>query len=242
VQNWHGVQAWRGLSTLAVLAVVGCGGARIALPDEFNVGMDQFVTDGRSGGIKDGVEDAIEIGPYAIDSVKRNLSISKGFEVFAHFEAAPSSGYSFSFAGGGKQKLAGKCAVPVGKKTGEGDADSPPAPTEERAPLACTCELEGKSVAHVMVEDLAGEYDGPLVVGDAEAHATGIYKLRSGAKQKGRPVGYEISDANGAVAAVEVLPGTAHVWIKKRLQEPGRRGLMCTLVGLMLWVPPDKGK
>jgi hypothetical protein len=228
-----------GLGALAWLAVAGCGGAKIALPVEFDDGMDQLVTDGRNGDARDGTKDAIEIGPYTIDGVKRGLSGSKGFEAFDGFEAIDKSGYSFSLAGGGKQKLSGKCAMPAAKPPKEGEAATP---TDERPALACVCELGGKTVARVLVEDLAGEYGGPLVVGDVDARAVGVYKLRSGDKLVGRPAGYEVDDATGAVAAVEVLPGSSHVWIKKRLLEPGRRGLMCTLAGLMLWIRPDQGE
>jgi hypothetical protein len=229
----------RGLSSLALVAVVCCGGTHIVLPAEFADDMDRLAAEGDWGAAAGGDEEAFEIGPYKIDGVTRGLTISEGFDKFENFEPAPKGAYRYSFAGGGAKKLAGKCAVRAPKETKRLDGT---VIAERELSLACTCERGGDIVARVFVEDLAGEYGGPLVVRDVEAQATGVYKLDNGEQLKDRPAGYRIEDASGPVAAAEVLPGAGHVWIKRGLEEPGRREMMCVLAGLMLWIWPEQQK
>jgi len=221
---------------LALGAVAGCGGRHMALPAGFDDGMDQYATDGRRGKASDGVDDPIGLDPYQIEAVKRDLSGSQGFEMFEGFEAAEKSGYSYRL-GGGKKKLTGKCAERAPQKLTDVDGS---VTVKEQWGLACSCERDGKSVAHAFVEDLGGEYGGPVVVGPATAKLTGVYSLSNGDKLKGRPAGYTVEDENGAIAAVEVLPGEARLWLRHGLEEPGRTRLVCTLVGVMLWVPGEK--
>ncbi len=220
---------------VVLVVMSGCAGRHMALPEGFDDGMDQYTTDGRRGRASDGADEPIALGPYQVENVKRDLSHSKGFEMFEGFQPAPKSGYSYRLAGG-KKKLTGKCAERAEKK--ETDLDGS-VTTKKLIGLACTCELEGHSVAHAFVEDLGGEYGGPLVVGPVEAKMAGVYKLSNGDKLKGRPAGYRVDDDAGAVAAMDVLPGEARVWIKHGLVEPGRAHLVCSLVGLMLWLPTE---
>ncbi len=214
-------------------AVVGCAGRHMALPEGFDDGMDQYTTDGRRGAGTDGVDEPIALGPYQVENVKRHVSHGKGFEMFEGFRAAEKSGYSYRLTGG-KKKLTGKCAERADQK--ETDVDGS-VTIKRLVGLACTCETEGQSVAHAFVEDLGGEYGGPLVVGPVEAKIAGVYKLSNGDKLKGRPAGYRVDDDAGAVAAMDVLGGEARVWIKHGLVEPGRAHLVCNMVGLMLWLP-----
>lgn len=206
----------------------------MALPADLSHGMEKLTTDGRSGDADDGIDEPILLGPYTIEGVKRNLSERTGFDVFPDFEPADREGYSFWIGGGGSGRLAGKCAPPAPKKIEDVDGS---VTYKYRSALGCVCELAGKNVSHVFVEDLAGEYGGPLVVGEVEAQATAIYKLDSGDKLKDRPAGFRVDDQDGAVAAVDVLDGEARFWIKRDLADRDRRPLICTLVGLMLWIP-----
>jgi hypothetical protein len=208
----------------------------MVVPNEFDDGMDKYTTDGRRGKASDGVDDPIVLDPYQIEGVRRNLSGSQGFEMFEGFEALEKSGYSYRLAGG-KKKLTGKCAERAPQKTTDVDGS---VTVKEQLGLACSCERDGKSVAQAFVEDLGGEYGGPLVVGTVAAKLTGVYSLSNGEKLKGRPAGYTVDDESGAVAAVEVLPGEARLWIKHGLEEPGRTRLVCTLVGVVLWLPEEK--
>jgi hypothetical protein len=237
VAEWHGLGVLRVVTGVALVAVVGCGGRHMAPPKGFDDGMDKYTTDGRRGNASDGVDDPIQLDPYQIEAVQRNLSGSQGFEMFEGFAALEKSGYSYRL-GGGKKKLAGKCAERAPQKMTDVDGS---VTVKEQLGLACSCERDGKSVAHAFVEDRGGEYGGPLVVGPAQAKLTGVYGLSNGEKVKGRPAGYTVEDENGAVAAVEVLPGEASLWVKHGLEEPGRTRLVCALVGVMLWLPEKSG-
>ena len=223
-----------GLTGALLVAAVGCGGPQMARPDGFKEEMDKFVAEGRDGRTPDGVEESFKIGPYTIDDVKRNLSGAEGLDMFGDFEAADKSGYRFKLSGGADNKLTGRCARPAPKKSKhlDGSVD-----VEKETALACSCELEGESVAYTYVEDLAGEYGGQMVASGVQAQITGVYDLDNGERVKGRPAGYRIDDDDGAVAAAGVLAGESSVWIKSSLEEPDRRRMMCILVGLMLWFP-----
>jgi hypothetical protein len=223
---------------MALVAAAGCGGRHMALPEGLDDGMDKLTTDGRRGDDTDGVDDPIDLGPYQIEGVHRGLSESKGFEMFSEFQAAEKSGYSYRLTGS-KKKLSGKCAARAPQKSTDVDGS---VTVKHQLGLACSCELEGKSVAHAFVEDLGGEYGGPLVVGPVEAKLTGIYGLSNGDKLKGSPAGYRVDDEAGAVAAVDVLSKEGRFWIKRGLEEPGRSRLVCTLVGVMLWLPDKSEK
>ena len=220
------------VSQVALVAVAGCGGPHIKVPAEYDEGMDLLTADGRDDFTEDGAEEEYQLGPYRIHGVQRNLSGLKGFDMFEGFEPDKKGGYRYSLSGGGAHKLTGKCAIRSAQADKELDGSLT---TQEQASLGCTCEAKNKSVAHVFVEDLAGEYGGPLVVGNQQARATGVYRLDNDDKVKGRPAGYIIEDTEGAVAAADVLPGEGHVWVKQGIEEPSRRRLVCAIAGLMLW-------
>lgn len=219
-------------AALVLVTVASCGVPHMALPKEFKRDMAQLTTDGRKGGA--GSE--FELGPYKVESIERRLSNTEGFDVFENFEPATRGGYRFSLSRGGKGKLSGKCAPPEPKKNVDLDGS---VIVKEESSLACVCEQKGKEVARLFLEDLGGEYGGPLVVGEVQARATGIYKLDNGEKQP-RPAGYRVDDDSGPVSALDVLSGEARVWLKNGLEEPGRSRLVCAMVGLMLWTPPAR--
>jgi hypothetical protein len=236
LRNLHGLGPLLGFIGVALATTTACGGQRVKLPSDFDKGMDHFVTDGRDGPSETGEDEEYELGPYLVKGVKRNLTIDQGWDIFEDFEPARKSGYRYSLSGGGSKKLTGKCAEQAPKKTKKLDGT---VETEEEEGVACICELSGAIAAQVRVRDLAGEYGGQLNVADALANVVGIYRLVDGERIKGRPAGYSAEDENGALAAIETLPGEAHVWLKRRLKEPGRRRLVCALAGLMLWFPEE---
>jgi len=226
------IRVLRMASQVALVVVAGCGGPHIKVPAEYDKGMDLFTADGRDDFTEDGAEEEYTLGPYRIHSVQRNLSGLKGFGMFEGFKPDKKGGYRYSLSGGGAHKLTGKCAMRSAQQEAELDGSLM---TQEQASLGCTCEAKNESVAYVFVEDLAGEYGGPLVVGSQQARATGVYRLDNDDKVKGRPAGYLFEDTEGPVAAADVLAGEGHLWLKKGIKEPSRRRLVCAIVGLMLW-------
>ncbi len=219
------------------LAAVGCGGPQMAQPDGFGDNMQVLETDDRDGPSEDGSEEEYTIGPYKVRNVKRNQTNSDGFDQFDDFEPANKSVYRYVFGGGEGIRYAGKCGLRAPKSTKDVDGS---VSTERDVSLACFCQEGKDNVGRVFVEDLAGEYGGPVSIGDVEAQATGVYKLDNDDKRRAFPAGWRIDDDNGEVAAVGTMPGESTVWVKKGIKEPGKSKLMCLLAGLMLWFPPEE--
>jgi hypothetical protein len=222
---------------LALITAVGCGGgaasgggAHMAVPKDFSKDLDQLTIQGRDGKSKG----PFEFGPYRVDRVKPKSFTAADFDMFDNFEPAEEGSYQFPLTGK-KEKLTGQCAQPAPKKTTDLDGT---VTVEKHSALACWCAMGKKSVAELFLEDLAGEYAGQVVIGEVKARVGGIYKLENGDKLEDRPAGYRVDDEDGPVAAIDALPGEAHVWLKHGLQEPERQRLVCTLVGMMLWDPP----
>jgi hypothetical protein len=220
------------ISPLAM--VMGCGGPRMAALDDFSDGKVEYETDGRSGDASEGESADFEFGPYTVTGVERNQS--EALEGFDDFEPADKRGFTFLLGGGGKTKLRGQCAERAAKETKA--LDGTVTKVEEEPPLGCTCEEAGSVVTELLVEDLAGEYNGPLTVGGVDARVVGVYVLESGDLRRGRPLGYRVEDNDGTVAGADVGSGESRVWFRKNLEEPSRRQIACALAGLMLWVPP----
>ena len=218
-----------------LVAVVGCGGPQMARPDGFKEEMDKLKTEGRDGPTLDGADEAYTFGPYTVDGVKRNVKTSEGFDLFEGFEPAEAGAFRFSLKGGGEKKLSGRCAERAAKKS---EALDGTVTKERELSLACVCEAGGDQVASAFVEDLAGEFGGPVIASGVDAQVTGVYELDNGERVRGQPAGYRIDDSSGPVAAAGVLPGETRVWIKSGLEEPDRRRMACILAGLMLWFPP----
>lgn len=225
---------WPVSATLLLLG--GCGGPQMAAPNDFSDGEVEYETDGHSGEATEGENADFEFGPYKVTSVERDLTLSDELKEFNDFKAAEKRGFTFLLGGGGKTKLRGHCAERAPKK--DKALDGTVTTVEEEPPLACTCEEAGSTVTDMFVEDLAGEYNGPLNVGGIEARVVGSYTLENGDLRRGRPLGYRIEDSEGTVAAADVGEGESRVWFRKQLEEPSRRQIACALAGLMLWVPP----
>jgi hypothetical protein len=223
------------LGSLA-LAAAGCGGPQMAEPDGFADNMQMFETDDRDGPTEDGSEEEYAIGPYQVRNVKRNQTISEGFDQFDNFEPKKKGVYRYVFSGGEGIRYSGKCALRAPESTKDVDGSFS---TDKEVSLACFCQENEDSVGRVFVEDLAGEYGGPLRIGDIEAQATGVYKLDNDDKRKAYPAGWRIDDDNGEVAAAGTMPGESTVWIKKGIKEPDKSKLVCLLAGLMLWFPEE---
>jgi hypothetical protein len=207
----------------------------MAAPNDLGDGRVEYETDGRSGDATEGEDANFEFGPYSVSAVKRNLTIEEGLGNSDDFEPAKERGFSFLLGGGGKTKLRGNCneRAPAQEKALDGTVTE----VAGEPPLACMCEEGGSTVTQLFVEDLAGEYNGPLAVGGIEARVIGAYNLENGDLRRGRPLGYRVEDSEGTVAAADVGSGESRVWFRKDLEEPSRRQLACALAGLMLWVP-----
>lgn len=222
-------------------SVVGCGAPRMAVPEELDDVMDELVTDGRKKSPPKKQEEGWDLGPYQIRRVQwqssESFDISEAFKLFDNFTPDPQGGYRFKFKGGGDQTLIGKCSVPAPERAKE--VDGSVTVTEVDA-LACSCWSGDDHVSQVYVEDLAGEWGGPVLVGTAEARATAIYESTRGEKFD-EPAGYRVDTDDDAVGAVEVVPGKARLWLRHNLEEPDRRRLACVLVGLMLYGMPEQG-
>lgn len=221
-----------GAVALAAVALVGCGGPKMKVPADLEKDMDVLTTKGRRGMTRDG--GGFEFGPYRVEEVQRGWSNPKGFDVFEDFTPQPGGGYKYRFAGGGERSMTGKCATPEPEKIQE--LDGSVTVKEKSQAVACLCELGAKVEAQVFVEDLAGEFGGPVVVRDVELRATGIYGLANGDKHP-VPAGYQIDAEDGPVAGVEVLPGRARIWIREDLKKQDVRALACAIAGLMLFEP-----
>ncbi len=208
----------------------------MAAPDDFADGKVEYETDGRSGDASEGEEAEFAFGPYDVTGVERNLTASEGFEKLENFKPADKRGFTYLLGGGGKTKLRGNCSERAAKETKA--LDGTVTKVAEEPPFACTCKEAGSTVSQLFVEDLAGEYNGPLAVGGIEARVVGSYTLENGDLRRGRPLGYRVEDSDGTVAAVDVGTGESRVWFRKGLEEPSRREIACALTGLMLWVPP----
>jgi hypothetical protein len=150
--------------------------------------------------------------------------------VIEEFTPAKKGGFRYRFRGGADRTLVGKCAPAVAEKAGEFSV------SDMMEGVGCTCQKGTKSVSHLFVEDLAGEYGGPIVVGEVEVRATGVYKLAND-KKLDTPAGYRVDDESGPVGAVEVVPGKANAWIRGDLRALDRQGLACLFAGLMLYIP-----
>jgi len=236
VKSWYRCATFLGLTGAAV-SVAGCGKVHMAAPEGYDTGMDRLTTVGRAD-TDDETGAGFKLGPYKIGDVKRNQSIQKGFDDIKDFKPAKKGGFRYELAGGADGKLDGQCMPRAIKKKSrlDGSIDV----EDEKPTLGCTCALNGDTVAHLFVEDLAGEYGGPVIVGDVQARALGTYKLENGDELDELPAGYRIWDGHGAVAAAEVVTGEAHVWLKEGLLEPDRRRIVCVMAGLMLWERPDQ--
>lgn len=222
-----------------LLLLGGCGGAQMAAPSDFSDGKVEYETDGRTGTATEGEDADFEFGPYQVTAVERNLTLSDELKDFNDFKAADKRGFTFLLGGGGKTKLRGHCAERAPKENKA--LDGTVTVEAEEPPLACACEEAGSTVTDMFVEDLAGEYNGPLNVGGIEARVVGAYTLENGDLRRGRPLGYRIEDSEGTVAAADVGEGESRVWFRKHLEEPSRRQIACALAGLMLWVPRPAG-
>jgi hypothetical protein len=218
-------------SALSVFVLAGCGGAGMKVPSDFGEGMKEMSTKGR--GSKVASEKGFEFGPYSVSDVERGESSKSGWDVIDGFAPAREGGFRYHFAGGADRSLIGKCAPAKGEKAGEFSIG------DELEAVGCTCQKGTESVAHLFVEDLAGEYAGPVVVGDVEVRATGIYRLAND-KQLKVPAGYRVDDEGGAVGGVQVLPGKSTAWIRGDLRKLDRQGLACLFAGLMLYIPSQK--
>jgi len=217
---------------LSVFVLAGCGGPGMKIPSDFAEGLKEMSTKGRGSNVQG--EKGFEFGPYSVTDVERGKSSASGWDVIEGFKPAKDGGFRYSFKGGADRTLIGKCAPAKGEKAGEFSIG------DELEAVGCTCQKGTKSVAHLFVEDLAGEYAGPLVVGDVEVRATGIYRLAND-KQLKVPVGYRVDDESGPVGGVQVLPGKTTAWIRGDLRKLDRQGLACLFAGLMLYVPPERG-
>ncbi|MBN2196816.1 MAG: hypothetical protein JW751_28680 [Polyangiaceae bacterium] len=202
------------------------------VPSDLDKDMEVHTTKHRRGVTKNG--GGFEFGPYRVDEVKRKWSNEKGFDVFENFTPEKDAGYRYHFEGGGDRSMTGKCAIPAPEKVSE--LDGTVTVKERDAAIACLCELGSKLEAQLFVEDLAGEFGGPVIVRNVELFAHGIHTLANGDKVKA-PAGYQIDADDGPVGAVEVLPGKARVWIRDDLKKADSRALSCALAGLMLFEP-----
>lgn len=232
------VRHWSIVGALTASTVLlGCGGPQMAAPDDFHDGRVTLETDGRRGDETEGEEAAFSFGPYRVNNIRRDMTIDEGFENLEDFEPAAKRGFRYKLEGGGKARLDGRCSerAPQRERSLDGKVT---VKQEAYPPLACTCEESGTPVAELFVEDLAGEYNGPLLIGGVEARVVGVYELENGDMRKGNPAGFLVRDHDGTVAAAGVLPGESRVLLRKHLEEPDRRLIVCGLVGLMLWVPP----
>lgn len=219
------------------MTVAACGGPRMAAPDDFTDGKVEYETDGRSGDASEGEDAEFEFGPYSVSGVRRNLDVSSDeLGDLENFAPADKRGFTYLLGGGGKTKLRAHCAERAPKKTKALDGSVTTA--DEEPPLACACDEAGNNVTQLFVEDLAGEYSGPLTVGGVDARVVGVYILANGDLRRGRPLGYRVEDSEGIVAGADVGSGESRVWFRKNLEEPSRRQIACALAGLMLWVPP----
>ena len=208
----------------------------MAAPDDFTEGKVEYETDGRSGDASEGEDAEFEFGPYSVSGVRRNLDVSsEELGELEDFEPADKRGFTFLLGGGGKTKLRAHCAERAAKETKA--LDGTVTKVEEEPPFACACDEAGTNVAKLFVEDLAGEYNGPLTVGGVDARVVGVYILANGDLRRGRPLGYRIEDSEGIVAGADVGSGESRVWFRKHLEEPNRRQIACALAGLMLWAP-----
>jgi hypothetical protein len=242
VYSWSGssVRAFGGALALGgTLALLGCGGPSLKAPSDLGKDLKVATTKGRKGTTKTG--GGFAFGPYRVEDVQRAWSNPKPFEVFEKFTPKTGAGYRYRFAGGGEKSLQGKCAVPEPEELHE--LDGTVTVKEQDQTLACVCLLGDQLEARLFVEDLAGEFGGPLIVRDVELRATGLYQLSNGQKHP-VPAGYQIDSEDGPVAGVEVLPGKARVWIRKDLKSQDERALSCALAGLLLYEPemPPKKK
>lgn len=225
-----------GLVGLLCASLVGCAGPRLKVPSDLGEDMDVLVTKGRQGTDGRGSK-GFSFGPYRVEEIQREWSSKSAFESFEGFTPLKDGGYRYRFAGAGEKSLTGMCAVPAPEKTKE--LDGSVTITERDATIACLCQIGKKTEASVFVEDLAGEFGGPVVVRDVELRATGLYQLQKGGKHP-VPAGYQIDSEDGPVGGVEVLPGKARVWIREGLRKPDQRALACALSGLMLFQPEAK--
>lgn len=217
---------------LAGVALSGCGGPKMKVPSDLEQDMDVLTTKGRKGTTREG--GGFEFGPYRVEEVQRDWSNPKGFEVFEGFTPSDGGGYKYRFAGGGERSMTGKCATPEPEQIQE--LDGSVTVKEQSQTVACLCELGTKIEAQLFVEDLAGEFGGPVVVRDVELRATGIYGLANGDKNP-VPAGYQIDAEDGPVAGFEVLPGKARLWLREDLKKQDARALSCAIAGLMLFEP-----
>lgn len=234
--NGYGVGVHSGAISAALVLVAGCGRPHMAVPTDFVDDRIEFETVGRAGDDSEGEDALFEFGPFKVSGVKRNLTIDDGFENLEAFEPAKQRGFRFKLAGGGKTTLEGQCSERAPRRTKDLDGSIT---VEQDAPsLACTCKSSGTAVTQLFVEDLAGQYGGPLIIGDVGARVVGGYKLDSGERLQGRPAGFRVEEPDGTVAAAGILPGEAHVWLSTRLDKVDRQRIACALAGLMLWVPP----
>lgn len=215
------------------VALAACGGGvHMALPQDLGDTMEHFETEGRGDTVSE--EDGFTFAGYTVAHVTRGESSAKGFEVIDGFTPAKDRGYRYDFTGAGKP-LVGKCAELAPKKAGEFSSHG------EDVAIGCTCQAGTQSRGHLFLEDLAGAYGGPVVVGNVEVNAASIKDLSNG-KKLGAPAGYRLDDENGAVGAVEVIPGEAGVWLRSDLKKADRDALACLYAGLMLYVPPAAAK
>lgn len=225
------------LGTLA-LATTACGGAQVAKPDDFGEKTQRLETVGRDGDASEGEDAAFDLGPYSVRGVDRGLTFKGGFDDLDGFRPAPQRGYRFELRSRrkGSTTLQGKCSERAAKTIE--DLDGSRKVIEEEAALACICEEPGTALTRFYVEDLGGQYGGPIAVAGVSGRVVGAYELDDGDRLVGRPAGFRIEDQEGTVAAGGILPGDTRVWIRQRLAEEDKQRLVCALAGLMLWVPP----
>ena len=226
------------LVAVTLLAAVGCGGSTMAAPTDIGEKMLTLHSDGRDGDASEGEDASFDLGPYQIRGVKRDLTFKRGFDDLDGFKPAAQRGYRFKVKASGREKLeyTGHCAERA-KKTIE-DVDGSVSIIEEDAALACVCEGLGTDESRFYVEDLGGQYLGPISIGGVSARVVASYELDNGGKLEGRPAGFRVEDEEGTVAAADVLPGDSEVWLRGSVGVQDQARLVCALVGLMLWVPP----
>ncbi len=218
-----------GLTCLALLGTA-CAGPRMVAPADVASSSRVLEAKDRSSATGALVDESFRLGDWKVTEVDRDWTSKSGFSVGSYGQADTTTGYSYQLNASKTWK--GSCAS-VKKEKAMGNFSF-----GNKSNLLCECKTGKSSVTAAMSGSNPKKHEKGEIKLGSKKYELSVINETEGSNFTGLPAGYRVDDRDTAVGAVETLnPG--RVWLNKELAEGDAEAVSCTLVGLMLYVPPS---